>query len=51
MNEPYYRICAVPTTINPRAVSTEEHSIHEILQNPPIARFGGFSVRPSVNIS
>ena len=41
-DEPYYRILAVPTTLNPDAVSTQEQEIHTILQNPPNVRRTGF---------
>ena len=41
-DEPYYRILAVPTTLNPDAVSVQEPEIHAILQNPPNVRRTGF---------
>ena len=41
-DEPYYRIIAVPTTLNPDAVSTREQEIHDILRNPPNVRRTGF---------
>ena len=41
-DEPYYRILAVPTTLNPDAVSTQDQAIHAILRNPPNVRRTGF---------
>ena len=41
-DEPYYRIFAVPRTLNPDAVSTREQEIHDILRNPPNVRKTGF---------
>ena len=41
-DEPYYRILAVPTTLNSDAVSTQEEEIHTILRNPPNIRRTGF---------
>ena len=41
-DEPYYRILAVPTTLNPDAVSTQEQEIRDILGNPPDVRRTGF---------
>ena len=49
-DEPYFRIFAVPTTLNPDAVPTQEKKIHTILRNPPIARYGGFGVRKATAI-
>ena len=40
--EPYYRILAVPTTLNPDAVSTQEQKVHDILQYPQNVRRTGF---------
>jgi hypothetical protein len=48
---PYYRILAVPTTLNPDAVSTEVQDIQDILQNPPTVRYSGFSVKKVTDIS
>ena len=41
-DEPYYRVLAVPTTLDPQAISTQEPEIHAILQNPPNVRRTGF---------
>ena len=41
-DEPYYRILAVPTTLNPDAISIQEPEINTILQNPPNVRRTGF---------
>ena len=41
-DEPYYRILAVPTTLNPDAISIQEQEIDTILQNPPNVRRTGF---------
>ena len=41
-DEPYYRILAVPTTLNSDTVSTQEQEIHTILRNPPNIRRTGF---------
>ena len=43
--EPYYRILAVPTTLNPGAVSTQESKINDLLRNPPDARRDGVGFR------
>ena len=48
---PYYRILAVPTTLNPDAVSTEVQDIQDILRNPPTVRYSGFSVKKVTDIS
>ena len=45
LDEPYYRILAVPTTLNPEAVSTQAQEIHAILRNPPNVRRTGFGFR------
>ena len=50
-DEPYYRIFAAPTTLNPDAVSTEKQEIPHILRNPPTVRYSGFSVKNVTNIS
>ena len=42
LSEPYYRIFAIPTTLTPSAVQTEEQNIREILRNPPDIRKGAF---------
>ena len=49
-DEPYFRIFAVPITLNPDAVPTQKKKIHSILQNPPTARYGGFGVRKATAI-
>ncbi len=41
-DEPYYRILAVPTTLNPDAVSTQEQEVHAILRDPQNVRRTGF---------
>ena len=41
-DDPYYRILAVPTTINHNAVPTQEKEIQAILRNPPNVRRTGF---------
>ena len=41
-DEPYYRILAVPTTLNPDAISIQAQEIDAILQNPPNVRRTGF---------
>ena len=41
-SEPYYRIIAVPTTLNPDAVDTQAQEIQDILRNPPNVRRTGF---------
>ena len=41
-DKPYYRILAVPTTLNPNAVSTQEQEVHDILQYPQNVRRTGF---------
>ena len=41
-DEPYYRIIAVPTTLNPDAVDTQTQEIQDILRNPPNVRKTGF---------
>ena len=41
-SEPYYRIFAVPITMVSDAVPTQESKIHNLLQNPPGVRKGGF---------
>lgn len=48
--EPYYRILAVPTTLNPDTVSTQEQDIRAILRNPPTVRYSGFGVRGVTDI-
>ena len=42
LSEPYYRIFAIPTTLTPGAVQTEEQNIREILRDPPDVRKGAF---------
>lgn len=42
--EPYYRILAVPETLNPDAVSTQADRIRETLSNPPDRRHGNFGL-------
>lgn len=42
--EPYYRIFAVPTTLNREAVPIQEQHIRDILLNPPDRRYGNFGV-------
>ena len=44
-NEPYYRILAVPTILNPAAFSTQKHEINAILRKPPNVRRTGFGFR------
>ena len=44
-NEPYYRILAAPTTLNPDAVPTQEQEIQAILRNPQNVRRTGFGFR------
>lgn len=41
-DDPYYRILAVPTTLNHNAVPTQEKEIQAILRNPPNVRRSGF---------
>ena len=41
-DDPYYRILAVPTTLNHNAVPTQEEEICDILRNPPNVRRAGF---------
>ena len=41
-SEPYYRIFAVPTTLIPDAVQTQNQSIRAILKSPPDVRKGAF---------
>ena len=43
-DEPYYRIFAVPTELNPDTVDTRSENIRAILQNPPNIRYAGFGV-------
>lgn len=43
-NQPYYRILAVPTELDPNAVNTRNDNIRSILQNPPNIRYAGFGV-------
>ena len=43
-DQPYYRIFALPTTLNPDAVSTEDQHILNIMYNPPDKRRAGFGV-------
>ena len=44
LGKPYYRIFAVPTTLNPDAVPIQEQHIRDILLNPPDRRYGNFGV-------
>ena len=41
-DEPYYRILAVPTTLNSDAISTQEQELYTILQEPQNVRRTGF---------
>lgn len=43
--EPYYRILAVPETLNPDAVSTQADRIRALLRDPPGRRFANFGVK------
>ena len=43
-DQPYYRIFALPTVLNPNAVSTVDQSIREMLYDPPNRRTAGFGV-------
>ena len=43
-DQPYYRIFATPTTLNPDAVSTQDGHIRQIMYNPPNRRYGNFGV-------
>lgn len=47
---PYFRILAVPTTLNPNVVATQEQEIQEILQNPPAVRNSMFGVKNVTDI-
>ena len=49
-DEPYYRIIAVPTTLNPDAVCTEAQEIRDIFENPPEVRPSGFGVKGALEI-
>ena len=42
---PYYRILAVPETLNPDAVSTQADRIRALLLDPPDRRYGNFGVK------
>lgn len=42
--KPYYRILAVPETLNPDAVSTQADRIRALLRDPPDRRYGNFGV-------
>ena len=44
-DEPYYRILAVPTTLNPETFSTQKQEILNILRDLPIVRKTGFGFR------
>ena len=43
-DQPYYRILATPTILNPNAVSTQDEHIRQIMYNPPDRRYGNFGV-------
>ena len=43
-DQPYYRIFATPTTLNPDAISTQDGRIRQIMYNPPNRRYGNFGV-------
>ena len=44
LDQPYYRILAVPKELNPDTVNTQSENIRNILQNPPNIRRVGFGV-------
>lgn len=43
-DQPYYRIFATPTTLNPDAVSTQDQDIRQIMYDPPNRRYANFGV-------
>ena len=43
-NQPYYRIIAVPTQLDPDAVNTRDENIRNTMCNPPDRRYGNFGV-------
>lgn len=49
--KPYYRILAVPETLNLHAVSTQDDHIRETLYNPPDRRHGNFGLAGFQEIS
>ena len=49
--EPYYRILAVPETLNPDAVSTQADRIRALLRDPPDRRYANFGVTGFQEIS
>ena len=44
LDQPYYRILALPKELDPEAVDTRSKNIRSILQNPPNIRRSGFGV-------